>query len=355
MRRRGNNWAGAAALLVFGIVLALAGAEMGARLLMPHWREFDSERFIGVPEVGAGVTLAAGGFDDWFAQNNGDFRVRITIDSRRLRNPPDANPAGALWAVGDSFTFGWGVERDQTFGRVAAQALGLGDYNVASPGTDVRGYRRLAARMPKDARPRAVLVGLTMENDIHLYEAEGAAAAPAETPSAPPPSALRQFWVEAKNQLTAHSAFYNFLSSTLKRSPAVVGALTRLGLVELPLDPLWAHDSHTPEEINTTADEIAALSAMLPAGTPLAVVVIPTRFELQQPGGGWSRDREAMMAALRERKLAVVDPEPELRAAGLAAAHHAHDGHWSVLGHRIAGDKAAAVLAERFPDLKEAR
>ena len=67
-------------------------------------------------------------------------------------------------------TFGWGVERNEIYSAVAGRMGKFPTYNVASPGTNVCGYQALLARTLKRASPRAVIVGLILENDMDDYD-----------------------------------------------------------------------------------------------------------------------------------------------------------------------------------------
>lgn len=336
----------------FGLLVALGGGELAAHVVMPHWSEYASERFMrpaSSPEFG-GFTIGAAGFDGWFAQNNGDFRVAIHIDRQGLRNPDDARAEGALWAVGDSFTFGWGVERKQTFGAIAANRLGLPFYSVASPGTNICGYMSLLARQPAPMRPKAVVLGLTIENDIDDYAGCQPTPAAAPAPQPQPETTLSQRRAAAKEWLLSHSAFYNLLASTLKRSPAVLALLQNAGMVEREVAIGWHQARHEASTLEQTVDALVRLRALLPAGTPFAVLVIPARFDLTDKSAEWTADREALVAAMKRHGLTVVDPVAELRQAGEQNAHFAHDGHWSPLGHRIAGEAAAETLRSMIKD-----
>lgn len=343
---------GALAASAFGLLIALGGGELAARIIMPHWSEYASERFMrptSSPQFG-GFTIGAAGFDGWFAQNNGDFRIPIHIDTHGLRNPDDAHAEGALWAVGDSFTFGWGVEREQSFGAVAADRLGLPFYSVASPGTNICGYMGLLARQPASLRPKAVVLGLTIENDIDEYD--GCRPTPSVTPAAPPAeTAFSQRRAATKEWLLSHSSFYNLLASTLKRSPVVLELLQKAGAVEREMAVGWHQARHDASTLEKTAAALAQLHALLPAGTPFAVIVIPARFDLTDQSAEWTADREALVAAIRRHGLTVVDPVAELRQAGEKNAHFAHDGHWSPQGHRIAGEAAAETLRSMIKDV----
>lgn len=326
--------------VVVGVVLLVVASEVILRFAMPHWREFYSGwfmRVVAVPDHGT-VTTGRPGFDGHFAQNNGDFRVRVRINEFGLRNPElPAAADGRVWFVGDSMTFGWGVEANEIYSSVAGRLAETPTYNVASPGTDVCGYQALVARMPREVQPKAVVVGLILENDIHAYDCRKAAAA-RPTADADGGAGFRRFLIK-------HTATYNFLSVSLKRVAFVREALTALGLIA------EGHAYRRPpaaEEMNDavqrTAAELANLKAMLPPGTPMAVLIAPGRFEVRDGNAAYRDLRLAAANAIADRGIAVIDPFDDFRRTGFGPTHFAHDGHWSRLGHRVAGDVVAGWL-----------
>lgn len=329
--------------LGLGLVMSLGMVEAGSRIVFPGWREFSNERFMDIVDVPGYPPFSIGrrGFDGYFAQNNGDFRIHIRINDAGLRNDaPVAAADGRLWAIGDSFTFGWGVERDQIFDAVAGKLAGMPSYGIASPGTNVCGYQALLARMPADIRPGALIVGLTLENDVTIYDG----CQPPKLDDAPPATPFRL--IRVKLFLTSHSAAYNFLAVALKRVGTVRETLISLGLVEREhVDHSGLAATDLTARIASTADELAKLKAMLPAGTPVAVLIIPGRTEIQRGDPVFHRLRLDIAEALQSRGIATIDPFESLAKAGLTVAHFAHDGHWSAEGHALAGAEAAKWLA----------
>ena len=351
--REGGSFLGNFLALTFGLLVSLVFAEIGARILYPRWDEFDSARFMMlVPVEGfPGVPIGRPGFDGWFSQNNGDFRAHIHVNELGLRNdePPMA-AAGRLWVVGDSFTFGWGVGRDEIFGAAAARQLGWEWYSVASPGTDVCGYRQLIARMPAEVKPRAVVLGLTIENDLAEYDCSASSAHAATAPVADLAASMATRLNEIKVFLTGHSALYNFGAAAAKKSPGLENLLIRLRLIA---SPHVEHSQFDPDRLeavlDSTAAEIGRFRDMLPPGTPLVVTIIPARLELRDGAAFDRAEREGMVSRLTAMGIEVADPFAAFAAEGLARIHFAHDGHWAPLGHRIAGELTAEHLARLAP------
>ena len=332
--------AGRLAALLLGFLMLLALAEIGLRFAMPQWPEFYSARFMRAIDVDGYGHLATGqpGFDGWFSQNNGDFRARIQINDFGLRNQDPVEAAdGAIWVVGDSMTFGWGVERDEMYSSRISEVLGARTYNVASPGADVCGYQALVARMPEHIRPAAVVVGLVLENDLLTYNC----AAQATAVSAPGPTRL----IDVKFWLTGNSALYNVLAVTLKRVDLVRRTLIAVGLVN---EEQAYKRFFEAEEVNavtaSTAAELANLHGQLPPGVPFAVLIIPARFEIAYDDWPYHQARVTLSEALQSRGIGVIDPIEGFEAAGFKPTHFVHDGHWSPLGHRIAGQAVADWL-----------
>lgn len=340
-----RTWKGAVVAVAIGVVLTAVLAELALRTVMPHWSEFYSGRFMRMETLPGYDSFVIGraGFDSYFAQNNGDFRVHIAINGFGLRNPePVSAAAGRVWVVGDSMAFGWGVEQPQTYTTIAQRESARPSYNVASPGTDVCGYQALIARMPKTVRPSAVVVGLVLENDVKEYDCprgDAAVVAPAQTGGGGPSL------LDLKRFLTARLALYNFFAVAAKRVDAVNRALIALGLVRRQhrekgrLDP-----DRIAAVAGSTADELAAVRSMLPAATPFAVLIAPARWEIRDRDALHRRLRVAVASALAARGIAAIDPFDAFAAAGFGPTHFAHDGHWSPLGHEIAGKAVAAWL-----------
>ncbi len=347
------TWKGGLVAFAVGVVLTGLLAEGILRVAMPEWRDFHSGRFmhrLDVPGFGL-VTTGQPGFDGYFAQNNGDFRVRITINDFGLRDPdPVLSADGRVWIVGDSMAFGWGVEQGERYSSVIGDMLNVPTYNVASPGTDVCGYQALVARMPEAIKPRAVILGLILENDVAVYDCrnlarrqEEAAAVGAARPSGP------LSWLEVKGQMRHYSAFYNFLTVSLKRIDVVERLLVGMGIVAEGHEYRRTLGENVLDDaVTRTAEEIVAFRALLPVDVPFAVLIAPVRFEIKDNDAFYKRLRLTMGDALRARGIAFIDPYEGFVKAGFQPTHFVHDGHWSALGHAVAGKYASAWLASHL-------
>ena len=332
--------------LVLGFAILLVMSEIGLRIAMPHWKEFHSGRFMRklfLPEYGV-LTTGRPGFKGYFAQNNGDFRAYIEINEFGLRNDEPISAAdGRIWVIGDSMTFGWGVERPEMYSSVLAEKYGMPTYNVASPGTDVCGYQGLLARMPTIATPRAVVVGLILENDLLLDPCNTKADRDLRaTSSAAKNGTRRATAIKIKGFMTKNFAIYNFFTVSLKRVDVLRVLLTKIGLINEPHRyRISIPEARVSEAVKQTAAELANFKAMLPIGTPLVVLIAPGRFEIKD-GNPLYRDlRNAMVAELGKLGVPTVDPFRSFESAGFIATHFAHDGHWTVVGHRLAGEALA--------------
>ena len=334
--------------LAIGCILLVFAAEGILRIAMPHWQEFYSGRFmrvIHVPDHGQ-VTTGRPGFDGYFSQNNGDFRVRLQINEFGFRNPnPVGEAEGRVWFVGDSMAFGWGVEQKEMYSSVAATLLKAPTYNVASPGTNVCGYQALLARTLKRAKPRAVIVGLILENDISDYDCRTEATQSSVDIVQPGEDINVASLKGLKTFLTQNSALYNFFTVSLKRVAFINEALIRVGL---------AARGHTYKQANTkagfakvinrTAVELANLKTQIPVHIPFAVLIAPARFEIRDRDPAFQKVRLEMVRALSERGIVAIDPIVAFLKAGFKPTHFTHDGHWSALGHKLAAEATAEWL-----------
>ena len=347
------TWKGRLIASFVGLLLLVLISEGVLRVGMPHWRDFYSGWFmrtISVPNHGI-VTTGLPGFDGYFAQNNGDFRVKININSFGLRNPePVSNAKGRTWIIGDSMAFGWGVEQQEVYSSVIGKIHGP-TYNVASPGTDVCGYQALTARMPKNDIPRAVIVGLILENDILNKNCQAQAKAQMDLKAFLSKEEKKTLtWPTLKRQLTELSALYNFMAVGIKRIGLVREILTSLGIIRtLELEKGQFTAPEINASVKSTVSELINLKAMFPKRTPFAVLVAPTRFELKESTDYYTSLRLAVLRELNANNISVIDPYPQFQKAGYSKIHFAHDGHWTVLGHKLAAEEAAKWLKQNLP------
>lgn len=326
-----------------GFLIFLGMAEVALRIVNPHWDEFYSARFIQAvndPDYGR-FAMGRPGFDGHFAQNNGDFRTRIRINQSGLRNDEPIEAAdGRIWVVGDSMAFGWGVEREETYTARFAEFSGKPVYSVASPGTDLCGYQGLLGRMPKDLTPTGVILGLIVENDIRDYDCRAEAE---RLKNAPPQSKETSYsLLSVKLWFTGHSALYNFMAVSLKRVHVVNELLIKVGLLKKGhAYRRILKEADLKKDVAKTARELAALRAMLPPDLPFVVLVAPARFEILHDDPFYRQLRLALLDALKNLNIQVVDPLNALKEAGFEPTHFKHDGHWSPLGHEIAAREIA--------------
>lgn len=341
-----TSWLGRVAATLVGLLFLAILSEILLRVFMPNWREYHSGRFMTVVDAAGGGTvgIALPGFDGWFAQNNGDFRVRIRINDAGLRNDePVAAADGRIWVIGDSMSFGWGVERNESYTQVLSDTLKFPAYNLATPGSGVCGWQAVYGRMPENMRPAAVVIGLTIENRAVAYDCLAAAKS---IPQSGQDYAYLFSIVGIKWFLTEHLALYNFFTVSLKRVGLAEKVLEKAGLIE-PAHRVRYHqdDAGIAKAVSTTADELRRLRAMAPADRPFLVVLFPARFEIRDDDAHYRRLRVELAAALAARGIQTLDLFPDFKTVGLDATHFAHDGHWNVTGHRLAGQTIARWIA----------
>ena len=302
--------------LTIGLIFFVIIAEILTRIIMPHWTNFHSGSFMKLTHVPGHANVATGvpSFDDYFAQNNGDFRVRITINKFGLRNPdPIIKANNRIWVIGDSMAFGWGVEQQQMYSSLIANVSGRQTYNISSPGTTVCGYQALVDRMPKTSEPSAVVVGLIIENDILRYDCKALAQ---EEKNTPIDIAIECIEIQI---------------------PLIESSLVYLGLAA---KPHTYRQKIKENELNfatrETVHELSILKKQFPKGTPFAVMIAPARFEIKDANPFYKKLRKEIITALNKVGITTIDPIDGFLKKGFSATHFAHDGHWNALGHEIA-------------------
>lgn len=306
-------------------------AELSTRGLAPR---FDPTGQVDFPRViGPGVTVGPANAELRQTKNTGEYDVAVRFNEAGFRDAPlrDAKPDD-LYAVGDSYTMGWGVEEDQRYSNVLARLSGRRVRNLAAP-TNLDGYARfLEYARERGAVPRHIILGICMENDLAEYGERAPEGASARDVS------LGQ----AKEWLKRHSALYIAFTTAVHRSPAIERIGERVGIVTPIRIPPPDASTVTP-----TVERIASITSDYDA----TVLVIPSRalwVGSADERAGIRRIHDAVVSGLVARGIRVVDPVSVFEAGGQPLSYYfANDPHWNASGHAAAAALLSRTLAEK--------
>jgi len=372
---RPSCWA-RAALVLFGLAVGLLGAEGLLRLVHPV-ELHPTDTFLsaaGRSPLQRGQSAARWLRPHMVARHvQQDFDVEVRINSAGLRDReiPHAKPAGTrrVLVLGDSFTFGYGVELDQSFVKVAQRMLGPGweAINGGAPtwgtGDDLDFLRAEGLRY----EPDLVVVGF-FRNDladnwlrgVYYVERGTLRRLPAEpapkrhTPAASPESHLGTQDGFAESILDRGAAHEHAASVRGPHGPVrwltLHSHLWRLGREAASRAHQRRRRLPAPgDEVRGTQRELAGLllaeiaRVAAAEGARTMVVLIPERCDMED-----AEDRAVhwsdVTAPARTAGAMVLDLAPALRRAGRTALYFDHDPHLNAAGHAVAGREIARAI-----------
>lgn len=214
-----RRWLGRLILLAGSTGVALLLLEVAVRVLLPSYHpraQLEFQLLTNGAWIGPANTTVR------LANSKDDFDVPVTFNPLGLvdRKDVQAARAGAFYALGDSFTMGWGVREEERFSNLLEQRLAEPVYNVAIP-NDLRGYRQLLA-FAEEHGPRVsrLVLGVCMDNDLRDYR-EVAPARAVIPGSARPIFSLPR----ARRWFRAHSALFIAATHNLQKSSSSAGRL----------------------------------------------------------------------------------------------------------------------------------
>ena len=336
-------------VVVVAICVGLGLAEGLTRLFLPAFDpsgrfEFDYPR--------GPLMLGQPGAVSRQVKNTGDYDVAVAINRHGLRDTKDIAEATRddLIVVGDSFTWGWGVEVGERFSDRVQTATERRAFNLATP-TNLDGYEALLAYAETlGAKIGQVVLSVCIENDIRFYGPQPGKPASSARPASVPDEDDR--WSDALDRLddgiddvrqwlTEWSAAYVLLTTVVHQTPWLKAAAVQMGLIDPNLR--WISEApYPPEMVESSAAKLQILSERY----RLLVVLIPSRALW----AGKHREAEdrihaSLVASLRKRGVKVVDLRPSFEAGGAPLElHFANDGHWNARGHKMAAEAIADCL-----------
>jgi len=307
----------------------------------------------------------------------------VSSNSLGCRDRPFDSQDGYVLLLGDSLTWGY-VPLEQTWGAILEPHIGIRVLKCGVGGYGARQERnKLDAVVAQAGRPRLVIVGYTVVNDLtddYLYPGRtvidgymvnkvvladakhgGRKVYSDEELRARLKSVLERrpigFTDDLKGFLVNHSILYD----RLRQQEALRSLISRLGLAEPPpsqggsvvfqsivsypwLDQAWEEHLTNLRQLKLAVEAV---------GATLLVVIFPERlqvYESLRPREGnlqWEYPNQRVTEFFQRERIAFVDLLPEFRhyahCSGGSMAnteqdlYWVHDGHPNVQGNRLAG------------------
>ncbi|MEL0105608.1 MAG: alginate O-acetyltransferase AlgX-related protein [Rhodospirillales bacterium] len=278
-------------------------------------------------------------------KNTGDYNVLIKFNEsgfRDKKNIAEAKPNDFV-LVGDSFTFGWGVQEKSRITEQLEAIIRRPVFNISIP-TGFDGYDRLLDyAKQRGAKLKRVIIAASMETDLHLYQEEDKKIIGAKEQKP------RGNWLmPVKGFLATHSALYALSTTLIHRTPLLKSIATKLGIIIPNLEGIRKYE-FSQAVINSSAQRLKHIAEKYDT----TILVIPSRALWH---GNFikieNRRHQAFVQRLNALKLDVLDLKPIMeRNKNPLSLHFKNDPHWLASGHKLAAQALANHLRKRYGDL----
>jgi len=309
-----------------------------------------------------------------------DFQVSYTVNPYGFRGDFSREPGGGgrrIAVVGDSFTFGFGVEDDETFVHLLNERSPTGHLflNFGIPGysTDQE-YLLIRERLPRFS-PDVILLVVYPGNDLFdnelPYPLQGNRPKPffettpgglvlknIPVPLAEKPPGQRR--VDLKTVVLGESSRPD---GRLERFLSRFELYARL---QMALQTI----SHRPVAFGNRFDSALDLFEAIVnetrvlcerKGVDLRLVLLPGASFLTRPGSPSAQYQEYLREKIMERQETMGAPITDLASAlarrypsDIGPWYHPHEGHLTPLGHEVVAEVLAEVFSDKFPFSKNA-
>jgi|MDTG01.4.fsa_nt_gb hypothetical protein len=272
-------------------------------------------------------------------KNTGDYNVSVISNKYGLRNSKEFNNVSknAFYVVGDSHTFGHGVEVNERYSNLLEEEFKIGEFiNIAIP-TNVDGYYKLLKfSKNKGAVINNIILGLTLENDIHFYEDYKKESLEKKTLKRNYFSALKEF-------LTTTSSFYSLLTSVIHQNENLKRIAIKMKLVKP------AHGNINPfsttEEIVSTIKYIKKIQLEFKPKN-FYVLLLPSRgLWFSKNSEKYFEEHKVVKMILQNQNINVIDPLLEfIKSENPKKYYFKYDGHFNKFGHLLLAEQVYKVL-----------
>jgi len=298
-----------------------------------------------------------------------DFKITHEIDAHGFRNPGPWPTTADVVTIGDSLTFGYGVEAHEAWPRILELETGRSVVNLGLIGAGPQQHLRLYETFGRALKPQLVVIGAFVANDFwdtEMFDRWEHSGAPGNYLiwrdfGRPTAERLERFAGRYRYFMRQNSRLYQLvrygqsvLRSRRAEPPVVVeprpGVALQLRPAYLEATTTYAHKGSryfetAIESLRELRDQAAA------RGASTLVLLQPSKEEtymalLGQPIPDPAKD---FREALEELAIAYVDLGPLFRdrAQRGEVLFFATDGHPNADGYRLAAEGLLGYLKER--------
>ncbi len=277
---------------------------------------------------------------EWNATPKGDYSTQVKFNQYGFRDVKDLrNSKDTDWfAVGDSYTMGFGVDEDKRFSNLLEKELQAGGdhtcvYNIGMPGNFIDYQRLLKYAESRGAKIHHLIVGVCMDNDLEDYTDRKS-----DWDKLAQEMAGYPLKVKLRRWLRGHSALYTDLTFMLQKSPVSRVLMEKIGLAsDVNVEHDFVKEEWSETILRTSREELIKLTAKRDA----LILIIPTRrlWYGSNPQIN-ERNHTVFVKQCRDSGLNVVDLSPVFAAnSDPLGFYFAHDPHWSPRGHATAAQE----------------
>jgi hypothetical protein len=276
----------------------------------------------------------------------------VSTNQQGFRDIKDLREADEndLFVIGDSFSFGHGVEVDERYSNRLESALGRPVYNLSVP-TNLDGYLQIARYADGVSHGVGeVIVGVCMENDIVNYSESPRPCTPRtdltklstwiDKPS-------KVTFMDVKLWLTAYSAAYSAVTSMVHQNSTLKAIGIRLGLLKESV--FTGETGYDEGKVMASVNRLAEIAREF----EIIALVIPSRALWQGDNPeAESPTHTSFVAELAMRDIRTLDLRPVFERGGHPLEYHfQNDGHWNAEGHRLAAEALLTLINAPDPDI----
>ncbi len=274
-------------------------------------------------------------------KNTGDYDVSIKINNLGLRESKELSTStkSDIFVVGDSFSFGWGVEESERYSNILDTILIPSQvFNISIP-TDFDGYAKLINYARKNgATINKIIIGVTMENDLHRYTVTRSGPHNKQlTPS------KRNKFRSLKHYLRENSAAYFLVTSIVHSNLAARNFAISIGVIRPNLQGIPKFE-FSQEVIKASANRLKKLIGSFDS----IILIIPSRAlwtGVKERRAIANQIHRAFIKELNNQKINYVDIRSLMEKNGEPLKYHfKYDGHWTREAHQIAAQALANTV-----------